>query len=163
MPLGGGGGGGGGTAQTNFVNFHASSTTALGSANQTWYESFQLPFKLTFGHISVNIGVADAGNFHDVGIYDMTGALKADIGPTHWPSTGVQRFANVQGNVTLNAGVYLFAWTSQGTTATLSFTNQQDSWSGVRTLAGASGGQLQSSITAPVSALDVICWYFILD
>lgn len=146
-----------------FINGAVVANVALGGANQTWYESFLNQGQFTFDHISVDIGNADGANNQDVGIYNSAGSLVADIGPTLWPSTGVQRFATVQGSVTIGPGIYLFAFTSQGTTATLSYTNNIWSYYSNRALVGASGGQLQSSITAPTPNLDMISWWFILD
>lgn len=163
MPTGGGGGGApAAPAATSYYNGMQDSQVTLGSANITWFESFQVPYKLTFGHISIGINVADAVGLYDVGVYSFAGTLLADIGAQHLPSTGVQTFATVQGAITINPAVYIFAVTGNATTASINFTNHQGSAYSNRSLASTVGGALNASITVGAVNIDVICWYFLL-
>lgn len=186
MPTGGGGGGGGlstvatnatltgngtsgshlgvaGWPLANYVNGVASSTTALGTANTLWVESFNLPYAVTFAHIQVNIGTTDAVGLYDVGVYTFAGALVANIGAQTLPSTAEHNFATVQGSQTILPGTYFFAFTGNGTTATLGFWNNIEAFYSSRSTGVSSGGALPASFTPPAAAVDRIQWYFVLN
>jgi len=154
MPLGGSGGGGGSPAGWPLTFFSYTNNTGTGvtpnAANATTAIGFSLPFSLTFAHITCFILVADGANLYDFGIYNSAGTLVADIGAQHLPSTGLLTFATVQGSKTINAGLYLFGWTGNATTASLSgdASNGAFNWFFSTNVAASVGGGLPASIGA---------------
>src|SRR5204863_2193558 len=94
-----------------------------------------LPFQVTFTKISYRVATADnTGSLYDVGIYDTTGALLANIGATagttFCPANNTNQTASIlQGGgsgVALAAGKYYTAWT--GNAATCVLTGVASNW-----------------------------------
>lgn len=132
---------------TNVTNQGAS--TGLGGANQVYIIGFANPSNVTFANISVAIQTADAVNLYDLGVYNQAGSLLAHIGAQSLPSTGNQTFAVSGGSKTISAGLYVFAFTGNSTTAAL----KQDSgtvliWIRNTNVATSAAGVLPGSIGA---------------
>lgn len=104
----------------NLISTSVTSGTALTGTNAiNWFSAF-LPFSITVSTLHVNIAVADvSANRYDVCIYDMSGNLKANWGPTQFAATGDTEHAITQTSVTLTPGEYMFGWTGNSTTGRL--------------------------------------------
>jgi hypothetical protein len=158
--------------QTNITTF-APMPNALGTAaaptanNAINIVRFTVPVGVTFSHLVVDVGTADTGgNFYDSGIYSNTGAtLLCDWGAQTLGSTGKVDIACAQGSVTLAPGNYIFAWTGNGTTATIYFGAAGAGAGGWEQLSSATastsstGGALPSSITLPSAGSSVNSTY----
>lgn len=122
---------------------------------------FTLEAELTFSHVVLSIATADVVNNYDAGIYSKAGALLANIGKQHLPSTGTQSFAALQGSVTLSPGLYIFAWTTDASTvAGLYYDLNAIAWIHGASFATGSGGTLPASIGAQVVAPSNVSWVF---
>lgn len=154
MPTGWGGGGGGtaGWPVTYFGFGHVDTDgTNNAVANQVIYAGLALGYQLKANKLVLKIAAADASHNSDFGIYNQAAnSLLANIGAQTIGSTGFQSFALVQGTVTFNPGLYIFAWTSTAATIGLGSAGTLPVWaanvSGVGT---SSGGALPASFTAP--------------
>ena len=114
------GGGGGGATIPTFV--YPSVPQNVGSAldGYTWFGAnviglfeFILPAGITFSKLCYNVQAADSfsGSLVDIGIYDASGNLVANIGPTFNSATGVKSPVVLQSSVTLAPGLYFLAIT----------------------------------------------------
>lgn len=128
------------------------SNSNIGANNAIAISGIVIPYALTFGHIAVNVATADASNNYDIGIYTAAGALVADIGPQTLPSTNYVHFATVQGSQTIQAGMYLFAFTGVATTAKLTLQTQNNPWIYSANLSSSTLAQLPSTIAAQTPA-----------
>jgi hypothetical protein len=126
-------------------------------ANTVRAISFWLPAPVVFSFIGFDVGVADAVNNCDVGIYDSTGALVAHIGAQPMPTTGVVGFGVVGAPITLSPGLYFYATTSDAATATIfegQSTGNSWCWSHLVNAGASAGGALPASITPLTRAPD---------
>lgn len=152
MPTGGGGGGSA-TKLTFWSSLTSGTSSRAFNTNQTNGSGITLTTTVTFSNISVHLWTADGTNLYDLGIYDSTGTLKADIGPSHLAGSNLVTFAVLQAPVTLVAGLYLFAWTGNAATAALGGNDTVPVWFDGGSLGVTSGGQLLSSISFPAKSV----------
>jgi len=161
----GGSGGGGGTAYANStygvywstLGDNNTNTPNFGTNNQIFVGIVTIPFEIIFSNIYVVVHATDTVGFYDFGIYDLTispGTLLANIGASHLPNSGVQKFATTQGSVTLNPGIYCFAATGNIQTATVGVMSNTAGafirpFNSGAAGTSSSGGALPSSITLP--------------
>jgi hypothetical protein len=145
----------------NGFNFPTSGGGPTG-ANQLYIGGFVLEQALRFGHIGGALSTGDAGHNCDLGIYSAAGTLLANIGAQVITSTSLVSYAIVQGTVTLNPGLYLAAFTSNGTTAKSFANNSNWLWFNSNTYSSSAGGALPGSITAPTLAPGLGIPFFIL-
>lgn len=172
MPTGGGGGGGGlsivsvtarltgnGTGGSPLdiagwpeifytVTRNLDQDQGFGNANQTVANGFTLPNPLTFATIAVEVHTADAAGNYDFGVYTKAGALVANIGATHLPSTGLVSFSTLQGSQTIAPGLYIFAGTGNAVTAKIWGNTHIYTWFQNGNIGATVGGVLNSSVTA---------------
>lgn len=154
MPPTGGGGGGGKPA----ILWQPPNNVGAGlaaAANNTQVIGFNVVSPLTFSHIAPFITTADGVNNNDLGVYNQAGTqLIANVGAQHMASTGWQGFATLQGAVTIPAGLYVFAFTSVGSTFAIGQNAVLLTWCGPSSSGGASvGGALPSTVTVPAFTL----------
>jgi hypothetical protein len=144
------GGGGGGVNGWPLPFFSVGDGTAFAAAttNTVYVTGFVLSYALTFAHITINVGTADAANLYDVGVYTKAGALVANIGAQHLPTTGAQTFATLQGSKNILPGLYAWAFTGNAATAQLAFDFNLANWGFNFTAGASSGGALPASISA---------------
>jgi hypothetical protein len=99
--------------------------------------------------IEFQIGTADATNSYDIGIYNSSGTLLANVGAAVYSATGdvVKSFA--QGTVTIPAGIVFLGTTGNATTAQIRYqvNNQYECPPNNTTGGTTSGGALNSSLT----------------
>lgn len=162
MPTGGGGGSSTpkGWPLTQYNQGGNNAPLTVGGANQVYVVQFQLPYQLTFSHITTYVTVADAVHNTDMGIYSNVGNLLANIGGQAISGTAFQGAATLQGMLTLNPGLYLYALVSAGTTFQIGFTNQ--GYTQYRNSNGGTGvaGTLPATVTAPTITADAnIPWF----
>ena len=82
------------------------------SANVVYLLPFEIDAPLNVGNMGFYVTADDGGAAtYDVGIYDSTGTLIADVGPAMYSATGAVTDAFVQGSITIPAGIYFFALT----------------------------------------------------
>jgi hypothetical protein len=154
------GGGGGGSTLPFFATGgqRTGSTQAAGhNINKLW--GFLLPYNVTTTEIIYDVTTADnTANNYDIGIFNSSGNLVVDIGPTPGttfaPAKNFHTLPWAQGSTALVAGRYYIAFTTNcastcalvaGTSAYLSFA--------ISALAGtSSGGALPSTLTPPADA-----------
>jgi hypothetical protein len=122
------------------------------TANTLILYGLTIGYALTFSKISVNLTANDNTNNSDIGLYDASGLLVANIGAQHTPSGGVQTYGTVQGAQTIPPGLYFFAVTSAGSTLQLNGNdiNFAAYWNSA--FGSSSGGALPASITPPAVA-----------
>jgi len=154
MPTGFGGGGGSAKPLTWYGQAHFGGGIGINSANQVTVCGFALPYNLTFSNIVNYVWQADGTNLYDVGIYTQAGALVANTGPNHWPSTGFQTLSTLQGAKTLQAGLYLFGFTGNANTGQVSYDSGGSAWAYNVNITSSSGGTLPASIGAVAIAPD---------
>ncbi|MGB9234612.1 MAG: hypothetical protein WCC04_09375 [Terriglobales bacterium] len=151
------GGGGGGGALPFFVTAGGKTgSKQAGTVNVTRLWGFLLPYNVTTTQLTYDIATADkTANDYDVGIYDNSGNLVVDLGPTPGStfsaSTGFKTLAWLQGSTSLVAGRYYLGFTTncasacaqiEGSGANISFATNAS--------AGAStGGALPTTATPP--------------
>jgi hypothetical protein len=115
-----------------------------------------LPYNITTTEITYDVTTADnTANIYDIGIFNNSGNLVADIGPTAGttfaPSKAFRTFAWRPGSTSLAAGRYYLAFTTNcaSTCAAIAASTTYVSFA-VNASAGAStGGALPSTITPP--------------
>ena len=127
--------------------------------NVTKLWGFLLPYNVITTEITFDVTITDnTANNYDIGIFDSSGNLVADIGPTPGttfaPSKSFKTLKWTQGSTALNAGRYYIAFTTNCSTlcakvaagpAYVSFA--------LNVSAGASsGGALPSTMTPPADA-----------
>lgn len=151
-------GGGGGSPSLPFFATAAQRTGANQAAghNLTKVWGFLLPYNLTTTQLTYDITTADnTGNNYDIGIYDNSGHLVLNIGPTPGttfaPSKIFQTMAWVQGSTNLTAGRYYIAFTTNCASACAAVAGDTIYVSfAINASAGASvGGALPGTITLP--------------
>jgi hypothetical protein len=130
--------------------------TFTATANKLTLYGLFIPAQVQFGHIVLDISVADAVNSYDFGLYNNAGTLVAHIGAQTIPATGIQSFAVVGGPITINPGRYYVAGTGNANTASLQVGNMLHvTWNFLlATNFGASaGGALPASIAPPADSI----------
>jgi hypothetical protein len=124
--------------------------------NVTKLWGFLLPYNVTTTEITYDVTTADnTANNYDIGIFDSSGNLVADIGPT--PGTTFapsKRFLTskwTQGSTVLNAGRYYLAFTTNCSTlcAKVAATTAYVSFALNVSAGTSSGGTLPSTMTPP--------------
>lgn len=123
------------------------------SSNTLCISAFQLPYALTFAHIGVYVGQADASHDSDLGLFNSAGTLVANIGATLISTTGEQSFATVQGSQTIPPGTYWFALTSTSTTIEIYGDNNGFCMYFSQNFGSSSGGALPASISPPAYSI----------
>ena len=115
-----------------------------------------LPYNVTTTDITYDVTTADnTANTYDIGIFDNSGNLLADIGPTAGttfaPAKAFQTLAWRQGSTTLAAGRYYLAFTTNCASACAAIAASTTYISfAINASAGAStGGALPSTMTPP--------------
>lgn len=140
-------------AGASFYNGAGTATTqsfAQAGANGISCYAINIPFKLTFSKVSINITTADNGvNISDFGMYNLSGQLLWHAGAGTGKVLGVLS-VNLGSSITLEAGIYIFAISSNSNTGAASLNMNQ--YTAVikhtySTATPASGGALVSSIT----------------
>ncbi len=152
------GGGGGATTLPLFITASGRTGSTIGpgvNLNTLW--GILLPYDVTSTEITYDIMTVDTkASIYDLGLFDNTGNLVVDIGPTAAATfsavKGFKTLSWAQGSTTLPAGRYYLGFTTNCTatcakiaaaTAVISFA--------INKSAGAStGGALSDSITPPV-------------
>jgi hypothetical protein len=136
-----------------------------------WY--FVLPYTTKFKNISFYVAGLDATNKYDFGIYNKSGSLLANLGAAIYGTAGSKTVAIAQTEVTLAAGAYFFAITSNAAgslileTCNVAGTNfyviansktTTPTWFASAT--ASTGGALASTITAPTisSSSNLVNW-----
>lgn len=94
------------TLPTNIV-----AAAAVVSNNQVRVVQFVLPFRTTVRRISIEISTSANGSTTDAGLYDASGSRVVNAGGFDSGSTGVKT-VTLGAPVTLDPGVYYFAWTA---------------------------------------------------
>ncbi len=124
--------------------------------NTTQLWGFLLPFNVITTEITYDITTADdTTNDYDIGIYNDSGTLVLDIGPTPGttfaPAKNFKTLSWTQGSTSLPAGRYYLAFTTScsGTCAAISGTSAFVSYATAVSGGASSGGALPSTITPP--------------
>jgi trimeric autotransporter adhesin len=124
--------------------------------NVTKLWGFLLPYNVTTTEITYDVTTADnTANNYDIGIFDSSGNLVADIGPTPGttfaPSTSFQTLKWTQGSTALNAGRYYIAFTTNCSTlcAKVAAGPAYVSFALNVSAGTSSGGALPSTVTPP--------------
>lgn len=91
------------------------------SANQIGGTTFVIPYAVTFGNITVNVGTLDASasDWYAWGIYDLTGSIQCGVGAVNLTATGAVKAACKQGSITLQPGVYWLCFSGSAGVARL--------------------------------------------
>jgi len=137
-----------------FMNVNNNGNGNVPGANNMILWGVVIPFAVTFAHIIFILATADGSNNSDVGLYNASGNLIANIGAQHLGSTGVQSVATVQGAQTILPGLYFYGITSAAGTL--------NAWSGSlgagcyynNAFATTSGGAMNATITPPTLAMN---------
>lgn len=96
--------------------FDASSSAAMGSANQVRVALFYLDRKITINSVHFEVATASASTNGSMGIYSSDGnTLHVTTGAVATTSTGLKN-TTLGSTVTLDPGFYYFAWTNSSTT-----------------------------------------------
>jgi hypothetical protein len=167
-----GGAGGGGTPTgwplpffTTSPNGSATTNAGANPANTVTLCGLKLEAQVQVSNISVYVGVTDAVNNCDMGLYNALGALLTHIGAQTLPNGTYQTFALVGAPVTINPGLLFFGFTSAGTTAELAFGSGQGIWgyTFVQNAGASVGGALPASVTPPAYGTAPLTYpYFVL-
>lgn len=116
-------GGNSATAATMFFPYGGSASesfaVSIGTANKVLLNGFYTPTSITFSKIAVLVGIADAVNSYDWGIYDSSGSLKAHVGARTVPATGVVDLSVIGAPISLTSGKYYFSVTGNSTNLNL--------------------------------------------
>jgi hypothetical protein len=130
--------------------------TLTGTKNVVKLWGFLLPYNVTTTKVTYDITTADnTANNYDIGIYDYSGNLLANIGPTPGttfsPAKAFETLAWSQGSVSLGAGRYYLAVTTNCATTCAKFAATTNFMSfAINASAGATvGGALTSIVTPP--------------
>jgi len=149
-------GGGGGALPFFATAGGRTGSKQAATANVAKLWGFLLPYSVTTTQLTYDVATADkTANDYDVGIYDNSGNLVVNLGPTPGSafsgSAGFKTLPWLQGSSTLAPGRYYLGFTTscasacaqiEGSTANISFL--------INTSGGAStGGALPSSVTPP--------------
>jgi hypothetical protein len=115
-----------------------------------------LPYNVTTTEITYDVTTADnTANIYDIGIFNNSGNLVADIGPsagkTFAPAKGFQTLAWSQGSTSLAAGRYYLAFTTNcaSTCAAIAASTTYVSFAVYASAGASTGGALPSAITPP--------------
>jgi hypothetical protein len=93
--------------------------TIISANNQVRVWQFVLPFRCVVGHITFRLTTGIASSLTDIGIYSADGNTKlVSTGAIDTSGAAADKTTPV-GPVTLNPGVYYFAWTSNDATVQL--------------------------------------------
>ncbi len=151
----------GGTATLPFFVTGGERTGSNQSAglNVTKLWGFLLPYNVTTTEITYDITTADnTSHDYDIGIYNNSGNLVLDIGPTPGttfaPSKNFHTLAWTQGSTGLQAGRYYLAFTTNcsGTCAAVAATTTYVSFATNISAGASSGGKLPSTMTPPADS-----------
>jgi hypothetical protein len=143
-----------GGAVPGFSTGFPASTSSAVTANKLVLNSVFIPSPTVFANIAVAVSAADAVNNCDLGLYDATGAMVANIGAQPIAATGRQSFATVQGVKTIGAGLYYFAFTSNAAVLVLLAGNGVLTPYFLGTFGASAGGALPANITPPANNFD---------
>ncbi|MGA2978319.1 MAG: hypothetical protein ABSD76_01895 [Terriglobales bacterium] len=150
--------GGGGSPTLPFFATGGERTGANQSAgkNTTQLWGFLLPYNVTTTEIIYDVTTADnTSNDYDIGIYNNSGGLVVDIGPTPGttfaPAKNFHTLAWTQGSTSLPAGRYYLAFTTNcsGTCAAVASTTAFVSFAIAVSGGTSAGGALPSTMAPP--------------
>ena len=140
-----------GSARTGGTQFAIKNVTKL------W--GFLLPYNVTTSKITYDVTTADnSANNYDLGLFDNSGNLVADIGPTPGttfaPSKAFQTLAWAQGSTSLSPGRYYLAFTTNcpSTCAKLGAAANNVSFAIDASVGASQGGALPVTMTPPADA-----------
>lgn len=146
------GGGGSGSGQAPLAGYVAPQhidTNITPGQNHLFINAFFLPVAVTFSKLSIYCQTGDASANSDWGLYNNSGALIANVGPTATSSFNAVTANALQGSQTIQAGTWWFAVTTSGTTLSVDADNTH-LWPYSNTSFGtSSGGTLPNSISIP--------------
>ena len=97
-----------------YPNSASVGTETLASANDVMTYQFVLPFRAIVRNIIFEVFTLESAKFAGFGIYDVTGNRLVHTGAVSVAGTG--RKSTSVTAVTLEPGVYVIAWTADGTT-----------------------------------------------
>jgi hypothetical protein len=124
--------------------------------NTTQLWGFLLPYNVTTTEIIYDVTTADnTSNDYDIGIYNNSGGLVVDIGPTPGttfaPAKNFHTLAWTQGSTSLPAGRYYLAFTTNcsGTCAAVASTTAFVSFAIAVSGGTSAGGALPSTMAPP--------------
>jgi hypothetical protein len=151
------GGGGGGSTLPFFATGgqRTGATQAAGhNLNKLW--GFLLPYNVTTTEITYDVTTADnTANNYDIGIFNSSGNLVVDIGPTPGttfaPSKNFRTLQWTQGSTALLAGRYYIAFTTNcaSSCALVAGTSTYVSFAIAVSAGTSQGGALPSTLTPP--------------
>jgi hypothetical protein len=94
--------------------------TLGGTQNATYMVPFNIDQQITASFLKLYVTTTGgSSNFYDLGIYNSSGTLLANIGATHLNTLGPVSQAFTQGSVTFTPGMYWFAITSNRSSGAL--------------------------------------------
>lgn len=142
--------GGGATITGYSQHLDGNSNHNLASGNQIQICTFYLDGSLSFSQIGVRLTTSDTGHLSSWGVYDSSGTLKATTTPAGF-SSGFTIVSLTTSPITLSAGTYYFAFTSNNTGLSTAIIggNVLDMLSSNVPAESSSSGALPSSITIP--------------
>ena len=149
--------GGSGATLTSFAPYAGSGSAAplLSAANKIQISGFSLGQPLQVTNLIFIMNTPDNTNNCDIGIYDSTGTLRAHIGAQILAAVS-NDLAVVGGPVTLPAGKYYLAFTSNATTAKMNIpsisTRVLTNLPIVESATASAGGGLPAGIVIPADA-----------
>ncbi|MGA7820631.1 MAG: hypothetical protein WCA50_13445 [Candidatus Sulfotelmatobacter sp.] len=127
------------------------------NVNKLW--GFLLPYNVTTTEITYDVTTLDnTANNYDVGIYNSSGDLVVDIGPTPGktfaPSETFHTLNWIQGSTSLGAGRYYLALTTNCSTncAKVAAATSNVSFAANASAGTSQGGALSSTVTPPADA-----------
>ena len=130
---------------------------SVATSNSLSINGFMVGAAESFSKIGVFVVAADASTAkYDFCVYNLAGALVANVGPASYPTAGGKILPIAQGSAALAPGVYLFAMTGNATALAIDGCNGSAGyfWNGAQTSFGAStGGACPSLITPPATGL----------
>ena len=139
------------TSADFFASIGREDATLNPIANTVCLTGFVLERPLTFSSIWVDVR-AHNSNPVDFGIYDHLGNLVADVGACALASNTVQALPVLNAPITLQPGRYLFAFTAEDNTLSITETTAQFCWAFDGGTQASALGQLPATIT-PVPIL----------
>jgi hypothetical protein len=133
--------------------------TQAATKNITKLWGFLLPYNVTTSKITYDVTTADnSANNYDLGLFDDSGNLVADIGPTPGttfaPSKAFQTLVWAQGSTSLGPGRYYLAFTTNcpSTCAKLGAAADYVSFAIDASVGASQGGALPLTMTPPADA-----------
>jgi hypothetical protein len=125
------------------------SNTPSVTANTLILWGFYLTAPVSFAHIIFSPVTGDGANNSDIGLYNSSGTLVANIGAQKITIAGPIAYATLQGSQIIYPGLYFAAVTSAGSTLAI-WEDEQPQQPYFSTSFGTSaGGACPASITAP--------------